>query len=119
MLLVEEKIFQDKTKNPLNIRGFFYFLYFSNLFFKSSGLNPKISNKIITNSIITKKERAKATGIQRGEVTHHQDQSIFPVSLRTKNTTNRTADKLRPLPVFFFVDIIYYIPNLSNKLFLF
>ena len=69
--------------------------------------------------MIMKIPTARATGIQRGEVTHHQDQSIFPVSFNTKNTTNRTAVKLSPLPVFDFFDIIYYIPNLSNKLFLF
>jgi len=83
-------------KKPVLKDWFFYFLYFSNLFFKSSGVNPKISNKITTKNIITKKERAKATGIQRGEVTHHQDQSIFPVSLRTKNTTNNTP--VKPIP---------------------
>jgi hypothetical protein len=48
----------------------------------------------------------KARGIQRGEVTHHQDQSIFPVSLRTKNTIKRTAVKLSPLlELLFVVDI--------------
>jgi hypothetical protein len=55
--------------------------------------------------------RAKpiANGIQRGEVTHHQDQSIFPVSLRTKNTMKRTADKLKPVPELLFVDIFIII----------
>ncbi len=109
MLLVEEKIFQE-----INI----YFLYFSNLFFKSSGLNPKVNSSITTNITINKTKKASATGIQRGEVTQHQDQSMFPVSLRTKNTTNNTP--VNPIPDEELFDaIIYYIPNLSNKLFLF
>ena len=41
-------------------------------------------------------QRRNTTGIQRGEVTHHQDQSMFPVSLRTKNTTNNTP--VNPIP---------------------
>ena len=49
-------------------------------------------------------------GIQRGEVTHHQDQSIFPVNLRTKNTMKRTADKLKPVPELLFdvISILYF-----------
>ena len=46
--------------------------------------------------------KPKASGIQRGEVTHHQDQSMLFVSLRTKNTMKRTADKLRPVPELLF-----------------
>ena len=41
-------------------------------------------------------EPKRAIGIQRGEVTHHQDQSMFPVNLRTKNTTNNTP--VNPIP---------------------
>ena len=41
---------------------------------------------------------AITTGIQIGEVTHHQDQSITPVNLRTKNTINNAP--VTPLPVF-------------------
>ena len=88
--------------------GFFYFLYFSNLFFKSSGLNPKMSSKITTKRIIKKKLRKSATGIQRGEVTHHQDQSIFPVNLRIKNTMKRTPAKLKPEDEFFDAIILIY-----------
>jgi hypothetical protein len=58
-----------------------------------------------TNPTIAK---PKAIGIQRGEVTHHQDQSILFVSLRTKNTMKRTADKLKPVPeLLFVVDILF------------
>jgi hypothetical protein len=43
---------------------------------------------------------------------------MFPVSLRTKNITNNNPDN--PIPEEeLFDSIIYYIPNLSNKLFLF
>jgi hypothetical protein len=43
---------------------------------------------------------------------------MFPVNLRTKNTTNNTP--VKPIPDEEDFDaIIYYIPNLSNKLFLF
>ncbi len=64
-------------------------------------------------------EPKRAIGIQRGEVTHHQDQSMFPVNLRTKNTTNNTPVIPIPDEDELFGAIIYYIPNLSNKLFLF
>ena len=57
--------------------------------------------------MIMKIPTARATGIQRGEVTHHQDQSIFPVSLRTKNTIKRTADKLKHVPELLFVVDIF------------
>jgi len=83
------------------------------------GENPKIINRITTNISITKNEKARANGIQRGEVTHHQDQSMFPVNLRTKNTTNNTPVNPIPDEDELFDAIIYYIPNLSNKLFLF
>jgi hypothetical protein len=52
-----------------------------------------------------KMDNTKAIGIQRGEVIHHQDQSIFPVSLRIKNTIKITAVKLSPLELF--LDIIF------------
>ena len=121
MLLVGERIFRDKKmiiKKDSLLTGFFYFLYLSNLFFKSSILNPKIKSKIIINTADKKIQPARTNGIQRGEVTHHQDQSMFPVNLRTKNTTNNTP--VKPIPDEEDFDaIIYYIPNLSNKLFLF
>jgi hypothetical protein len=88
--------------------GFFYFLYFSNLFFKSSGLNPKISNKTITIKTTKKIDTAKAIGIHKGEVTHHHDQSIFPVNLRIKNTMKRTPAKLKPEDEFFDAIILIY-----------
>ena len=37
---------------------------------------------------------AVASGIHNGLVTHHQLQSIFPVSLSVKNTTNITINIL-------------------------
>jgi hypothetical protein len=80
------------------------------------GENPKSTNTRTTTKTTIKIETIKAIGIQRGEVTH--DQSIFPVSLRTKNITNNNPDN--PIPDEELFDaIIYYIPNLSNKLFLF
>jgi len=57
--------------------------------------NTKIN--IITTDIATK------TGIQIGEVTHHQDQSIFPVSFKTKNTKNKTPGSPIPFDVLFFI----------------
>jgi hypothetical protein len=44
---------------------------------------------------------------------------MFPVNLRTKNTTNNTPVIPIPDEDELFGAIIYYIPNLSNKLFLF
>mgnify|MGYP003304538093 CR=1 FL=1 len=41
-----------------------------------------------------------ANEIQSGDVTPHQDRSIVPVSLSTKNTTNNTNSKLNPTDVF-------------------
>ena len=40
-------------------------------------------------------------GIQNGENTHHQDQSILPVNLRIKNTRNKTVVVPTPLDVVF------------------
>jgi hypothetical protein len=39
-------------------------------------------------------------GIQRGEVTHHQDQFIDPVSLRIMNIKNSTIPRLIPVDLF-------------------
>jgi len=105
VVFLKQEVIKNK-KTSLN-DWFFYFLYFSNLFFKSSGLNPKISNKIITIKTTKKIDTAKAIGIHKGEVTHHQDQSIFPVSLRTKNTTNNTP--VNPIPDEEFFDAIILI----------
>jgi hypothetical protein len=38
----------------------------------------------------------RSSGIQRGDVTHHHDQSILPVSLRVKKMRNSTIDVLIP-----------------------
>jgi hypothetical protein len=38
----------------------------------------------------------RSMGIQRGDVTHHHDQSILPVSLRVKKIRNRTIVVLIP-----------------------
>jgi hypothetical protein len=106
------------NKKPSRLTGFFYFLYFSMLSLIAAGENPKSTNTRTTTKTTIKIEAIKAIGIQRGEVTHHQDQSMFPVSLRTKNITNNNPDN--PIPEEeLFDSIIYYIPNLSNKLFLF
>jgi len=43
-------------------------------------------------------------GIQSGDVTHHQDQSILFVNLRTRKTTNRM--KLNPNPLFVLLFIL-------------
>ena len=55
-----------------------------------------------TNTIIN------AAGIHNGEVTHHQDQFILPVNLSTKNTMNKTAVRLNPVPELLFDAIILY-----------
>jgi hypothetical protein len=39
--------------------------------------------------IIKRVDSTIAKGIHKGEVTHHQDQLIFPVSLRTRKTIKR------------------------------
>lgn len=70
---------------------------------------PNIRAITTIRNIIPTTAKPKAIGIQRGEVIHHQDQSMFPVSLRTKNTMKRTADKLKPVPELLFdVDIFYF-----------
>ena len=71
----------------------------------SSTEAPNIKAIMITKNTNPTIAKPNANGIQRGEVTHHQDQSIFPVNLRTKNTMKRTADKLKPVPELLFVDI--------------
>jgi hypothetical protein len=106
VVFLKQEVIKNK-KTSLN-DWFFYFLYFSNLFFKSSGLNPKISNKIITIKTTKKIDTAKAIGIHKGEVTHHHDQSIFPVNLRIKNTMKRTPAKLKPEDEFFDAIILIY-----------
>lgn len=48
--------------------------------------------------VITKTEITKATGIQNGENTHHQDQSILSVNFRIKKT--RKTIVVNPNPPF-------------------
>ena len=47
-------------------------------------------------------DNTNAIGIQRGEVTHHQDQSIVFVNLRIIKIKNRTIPNPIPLDVFLF-----------------
>lgn len=51
---------------------------------------------IATTNATTKHPITTAIGIQRGAVTHHQDQVITFVSLRTRNTRNKRLRKLVP-----------------------
>ena len=74
----------------------------------SSTETPSIKAITIIRNTIPTTAKPKASVIQRGEVTHHQDQSIFPVNLRTKNTMKRTADKLKPVPELLFDAIFYF-----------
>jgi|LauGreDrversion4_2_1035121.scaffolds.fasta_scaffold90404_2 hypothetical protein len=60
-----------------------------------------MNNKIITKIARKNKEIDITKGIQRGEVTHHHDQLIFFVSLRTKNIKNNKLDNPIPEDVFF------------------
>lgn len=50
-----------------------------------------------TNTAMHATPKTRATGIQRGEVTHHQDQLIVPVSFRTRKIKNNTIPKLIPV----------------------
>ena len=72
----------------------------------SSTETPNIKAITTPKNTTPKIANTNANGIQRGEVTHHQDQSMFPVNLRTKNTMKRTADKLKPVPELLFDDAI-------------
>lgn len=48
---------------------------------------------------IRKSANARAMPPQRGAVTHHQDQSMTCVNLRTRNTMKSNPQKLMPPPV--------------------
>lgn len=85
---------------------FFYFLYLSILSLIELGENPKIISSITTNKTTMKIENAKPSGIQSGDVTHHHDQSMFPVNFKTKNTIKRIPAKPIPDEDEFFADII-------------
>ena len=66
----------------------------------SASIIPQIRN--IKNEIKNTPNKIPA-GIQNGDVTHHQDQSIFPVSFNTKNTMNNTPGSPIPFDVLFFI----------------
>ena len=74
----------------------------------SSTENPNIRAIMTIKNINPTIAKPNMNGIHRGEVTHHQDQSIFPVNLRTKNTMKRTADKLKPVPELLFDSIFLF-----------
>lgn len=71
-------------------------------------LAPNISATITTNIAIETIDITSAIGIQRGDVTHHQDQSMLPVSLSTKNTINSTDVILSPVPELLLDDAIIF-----------
>lgn len=63
-------------------------------------------NKIaVTHSIINMLPIQTAKPIHNGQVTHHHDHVIAPVSFKIKNTMNIVIDKLLPL---FVVELILY-----------
>ncbi len=81
------------AKTFLDDYFFKFFLIFS---LKRSILNPNLTSIVRKNKEITTIDNKSKIGIQIGDVTHHQDQSMFPVNLRTKNTTNNTP--VNPIP---------------------
>ena len=67
------------------------------IFSLTSPRDSPMSNKNITTpSSITSIATTRSMGIQRGDVTHHHDQSILPVSLRVKKMRNSTIVVLIP-----------------------
>ena len=62
----------------------------------SSPENPRANAIMINDAAINIIAIASNTGIQRGDVTHHHDQSILPVSLRVRNIRNNTIVVLIP-----------------------
>lgn len=81
------------VKTFLDDYFFKFFLIFS---LKRSILNPNLTSIVRKNKEIITIDNKSKIGIQIGDVTHHQDQSMFPVNLRTKNTTNNTP--VNPIP---------------------
>jgi len=70
---------------------------FSLIFFLASSRDiPKRVREITTPTTIMSTAMTMANGIHNGLVTHHQDQSILPVSLRMRNMRNSTIDVLIP-----------------------
>jgi len=67
------------------------------IFSLTSPRDSPMSNKNTTTpSRMTSIATTRSSGIQRGDVTHHHDQSILPVSLRVKKMRNSTIDVLIP-----------------------
>lgn len=62
----------------------------------SSTEAPNVSATTIISSAIKTIPINKANGIQSGERTHHQDQSILLVSFKTKNTTKSIVGIPKP-----------------------
>jgi|LauGreDrversion4_2_1035121.scaffolds.fasta_scaffold106514_3 hypothetical protein len=58
--------------------------------------SPMSRRNTTTPSRMTSIATTRSMGIQRGDVTHHHDQSILPVSLRVKKIRNRTIVVLIP-----------------------
>ena len=52
---------------------------------------------IVTSTPIIINIKIRATGIHKGEVTHHQDQVMTPTSFSTKKIRNRTVPSPTPL----------------------
>ena len=63
----------------------------------SSSEYPSIKKVITMKKDKVSKPSPSKIGIQRGDVTHHQDQSILFVSFNTRNTMNITLVKLKPV----------------------
>jgi hypothetical protein len=56
--------------------------------------------------------KKKAAGIHNGDSTHHQDQSILPVSLRTTKTmSNVVVTGLPPVATLFSIDLSFIVSN--------
>ena len=79
-----------------------YLLNFSDISSPVSPLNASIipQNRNIKNA--TKNTPNKIpNGIQKGDVTHHQDQSILSVSFNVRNIKNNIAGIPNPFSIFF------------------
>lgn len=46
--------------------------------------------------------------IQRGDVTHHQDQLIIPANLSTRNIKNSTVGIFAPVELFVLIILYFY-----------
>ena len=64
----------------------------------SASIIPQIRN--IKNEIKNTPNKIPA-GIQNGDVTHHQDQSILSVSFKVRNIRNNIDGNPNPLSIFF------------------